>query len=62
MGRLVTGWMIQLDGGIAHAVDVDSATAETVCSEGPADITDDEWADAPTPRCARCSRLLGELG
>jgi len=54
--------MIQLDGGIAHAVDVDSETAETVCSEGPADITDDEWADAPTPRCARCSRLLGELG
>jgi hypothetical protein len=58
MRNLVTGWMIQQDGGIAHAVDLDHASTMTVCNEGPADVTAETWADAPTPRCKRCSDLL----
>jgi hypothetical protein len=58
MRTLVTGWMIQQDGGIAHAVDVADAGTTTVCNEGPADVTDEAWAAAPMPRCKRCLDLL----
>jgi hypothetical protein len=51
--------MIQQDGGIAHAVDLDGAPT-TVCNDGPADVTTEPWADAPKPRCALCLRVLAE--
>ena len=62
MRNLVTGWMIQQDGGIAHAVDLDAAPTMTVCNEGPVDVTAEAWAAAPTPRCKRCSDALGDVG
>jgi hypothetical protein len=60
MRTLVTGWMIQQDGGIAHAVELEDARRMTVCNEGPADVTNEAWAAAPIPRCKRCLDLLAD--
>src|ERR1019366_3929008 len=61
MGELVTGWIIQQDGGIAHAVDSDDTT-KTVCGDEPVDVTADAWLVAPTPRCVRCLGRLAQHG